>query len=44
MGVGMVVICADVDAQAVIESSRAAGTPAWVMGQVRPGSGVVVLK
>lgn len=44
MGVGMVVICASGDAQAIIESSHAAGTSAWVMGDVRPGSGVVVLK
>jgi len=44
MGVGMVVICASDDVRAVIESSRAASTPAWVMGEVRPGSGVVVLK
>jgi phosphoribosylformylglycinamidine cyclo-ligase len=44
MGVGMVVICARDDAQAVIESSRAASIPAWVMGELRPGSGVVVLK
>jgi phosphoribosylformylglycinamidine cyclo-ligase len=44
MGVGMVVICASDDARAVIESSRAASTPAWVLGEVRPGSGVVVLK
>jgi phosphoribosylformylglycinamidine cyclo-ligase len=44
MGVGMVVICARGDADAVIESSRAAGTPAWLLGEVRPGSGVVVLR
>jgi phosphoribosylformylglycinamidine cyclo-ligase len=44
MGVGMVVICASDDARAVIESSHAARTPAWVMGEVQPGSGVVVLK
>jgi phosphoribosylaminoimidazole synthetase len=44
MGVGMVVICASDDALAVIESARAVGAPAWVMGEVRPGSGVVVLK
>jgi phosphoribosylformylglycinamidine cyclo-ligase len=43
MGVGMVVICASGDVPAVIESSRAANTPAWVLGEVRPGSGVVVL-
>ncbi len=44
MGVGMVVICAGDDADAVIESSRAANTPAWLLGEVRPGSGVVVLR
>jgi phosphoribosylformylglycinamidine cyclo-ligase len=44
MGVGMVVICAGADAEAVIESSRAADTPAWLLGEVRPGSGVVALK
>lgn len=43
MGVGMVVICARDDVQAVIESAQLAGTPAWVMGEVRPGSGAVVL-
>ena len=44
MGVGMVAICAGEDVRAVIESARAASTPAWVMGEVRPGSGEVVLK
>jgi phosphoribosylformylglycinamidine cyclo-ligase len=44
MGVGMVVICSRDDAQAVVESSLAASTPAWVMGELRPGSGIVVLK
>ena len=43
MGVGMVVICAGEDAPAIIESARSAGTLAWVLGEVRPGSGVVVL-
>jgi phosphoribosylformylglycinamidine cyclo-ligase len=44
MGVGMVVICDGVDVQAIIESSGAANTPAWVLGEVGPGSGAVVLK
>jgi phosphoribosylformylglycinamidine cyclo-ligase len=44
MGVGMVVICAKDDAPAIVESSRAANTPAWVLGEVRPGSGSVVLR
>jgi phosphoribosylformylglycinamidine cyclo-ligase len=44
MGVGMVVICASDAAPVVIESARSAGTSAWVLGDVRPGSGVVVLK
>jgi phosphoribosylformylglycinamidine cyclo-ligase len=43
MGVGMVVICARDDAQAVIESSVSVGTPAWVLGEVRAGHGAVVL-
>ncbi|HEY9515196.1 MAG TPA: phosphoribosylformylglycinamidine cyclo-ligase [Gemmatimonadaceae bacterium] len=43
MGVGMVVICSPADAPAVIESSLTAGQSAWVMGEVRPGEGVVVL-
>jgi phosphoribosylformylglycinamidine cyclo-ligase len=44
MGVGMVVICAKDDAPAIIESSRAADTPAWVLGALQAGSGSVVLK
>jgi phosphoribosylformylglycinamidine cyclo-ligase len=44
MGVGMVVICAKDDAPAIMESSRAANTPAWMLGEVRPGRGSVVLK
>jgi phosphoribosylformylglycinamidine cyclo-ligase len=44
MGVGMVVICARDAAQGVIDSSLSVGTPAWVMGEVRAGSGSVVLK
>jgi phosphoribosylformylglycinamidine cyclo-ligase len=44
MGVGMVVICAKDDAPAIIESSRATDTPAWVLGETRPGSGRVILE
>ncbi|HET7623096.1 MAG TPA: phosphoribosylformylglycinamidine cyclo-ligase [Gemmatimonadaceae bacterium] len=44
MGVGMVVICDGGDVQAIVDSSGAANTPAWVLGEVRPGSGAVVLK
>ncbi|HEU6450056.1 MAG TPA: phosphoribosylformylglycinamidine cyclo-ligase [Gemmatimonadaceae bacterium] len=44
MGVGMVVICARDDAPAIMESARAGDTPAWMLGEVRPGSGSVVLK
>ena len=44
MGVGMVVICAAADAEAVIESAGASNVPAWLLGEVRAGSGVVVLK
>lgn len=43
MGVGMVVICAPGDAHAVMESTSSVGTPSWVMGEVRAGSGEVVL-
>ena len=43
MGVGMVVICASEDAQEIIESSLSVGTPAWIMGDVRSGSGEGVL-
>jgi len=41
MGVGMVVVCAAAEVDAVIASARAVGTDAWVMGRVRPGTGHV---
>jgi phosphoribosylformylglycinamidine cyclo-ligase len=44
MGVGMVVICGGDAVPAIIDSAHAAGTPAWVLGAVRAGSGEVVLK
>ncbi len=44
MGVGMVVVVSPGDADAVLESARAAGTPAWQMGYVEKGSGRVILK
>ena len=43
MGVGMVVIAAPDDADAVIRSAAAAGVGAWRMGEVGPGSGRVIL-
>ena len=44
MGVGMVVITTAADAQQVIGAARNAGVPAWQLGDVRPGSGQVVLR
>jgi phosphoribosylformylglycinamidine cyclo-ligase len=41
MGVGMVVVCAAADVDAVIASARDVGTDAWVMGHVRHGTGHV---
>lgn len=43
MGVGMVVIAPREDADAIIGSSRVAGVVGWVMGEVRSGSGEVVI-
>jgi phosphoribosylformylglycinamidine cyclo-ligase len=43
MGVGMVVIMAREDAGAVVAAIRAAGTEAWVMGDVVGGEGKVTL-
>lgn len=43
MGIGMVVICAGADAEAVLSSSAAAGSPGRVIGSLRPGSGKVIL-
>jgi phosphoribosylformylglycinamidine cyclo-ligase len=41
MGVGMVVIVAPDDADAVLASAAAAGVPGWRLGQVVAGSGRV---
>ncbi len=43
MGVGMVVIAPPENADAVIRDADAAGIGAWTMGEVRAGSGDVVL-
>ncbi len=43
MGVGMVVACAPADVADVQAAVSAAGTPSWVLGDVRPGTGVVQL-
>jgi phosphoribosylformylglycinamidine cyclo-ligase len=41
MGVGMVAIARATDADEIIGAARVAGVIAWVMGDVRPGSGSV---
>jgi phosphoribosylformylglycinamidine cyclo-ligase len=43
MGVGMVLIVARENADAIVTAIRAAGTSAWVMGAVIPGEGKVRL-
>jgi len=43
MGVGMVVIASRSDADAIIGSARVAGVVGWMMGEVRPGRGEVVI-
>jgi phosphoribosylformylglycinamidine cyclo-ligase len=43
MGVGMVVACAPSDVGAVQAAAAQADTPAWVLGRVVPGTGVVQL-
>jgi phosphoribosylformylglycinamidine cyclo-ligase len=43
MGVGMVVICAPDDADVMVNTIRAAGTDAWVLGDVGKGTGQVLL-
>ncbi len=40
MGCGLVVIVAPADADAAVESLRASGETAWVVGRLVPGSGV----
>jgi phosphoribosylformylglycinamidine cyclo-ligase len=44
MGVGMVVICDERDADAVIQYAARAGIAGWTLGQVRAGSGRVALE
>ena len=44
LGVGMVVIAANDDVDAVVASAAAAGVPAWVLGRTVVGSGVVRLR
>ncbi len=43
MGVGMVVICDGGDANTVIQDAARAGIAGWRLGEIRPGSGRVVL-
>jgi phosphoribosylformylglycinamidine cyclo-ligase len=43
MGVGMVVVCAQDEADTVIDSAKAQNVRAWPLGVVRPGHGNVVL-
>jgi len=43
MGVGMVVITDGASAAPVMEAARAAGVHAWVMGEIVPGSGQVLI-
>ena len=43
MGVGMVVICAAHDAEAVLAGAAAAGVKGWRLGSLRPGTGAVIL-
>jgi phosphoribosylformylglycinamidine cyclo-ligase len=43
MGVGMVVICAPSDADAVLSAVSGAGLAGWVLGSLREGSGAVIL-
>jgi phosphoribosylformylglycinamidine cyclo-ligase len=44
MGVGMAVIVAPGDADAVIAAARGAGVPAWTLGETRVGTGRVALQ
>jgi phosphoribosylformylglycinamidine cyclo-ligase len=43
MGVGMVVVASDEDADEIIGKARVAGVTGWVMGDIRAGSGNVVI-
>ncbi|MEO6865693.1 MAG: phosphoribosylformylglycinamidine cyclo-ligase [Gemmatimonadaceae bacterium] len=44
MGVGMVVICDDADANTVIQAAGRAGIAGWRLGEIRPGTGRVILE
>ena len=43
MGVGMVVICPPSDVKAILSAASQAGVAGWVLGSLKPGSGVVIL-
>ncbi len=43
MGIGMVVIAAEAHVADVVDAASAAGVPAWRLGNVRPGTGQVIL-
>ena len=43
MGVGMVIACAADDVADVQAAAAAVGTPSWILGAIRPGSGDVQL-
>jgi phosphoribosylformylglycinamidine cyclo-ligase len=43
MGVGMVIACAPDNVMEVRAAAAAAGTPSWILGAIRPGSGAVQL-
>ena len=43
MGVGMVIICAPSDANAVLSAASAAGLKGWQIGSLKPGTGAVKL-
>lgn len=44
MGVGMVVVCDGRDADTVIQSATRAGIAGWRLGEIRPGTGRVILE
>ena len=43
MGVGMVVICAPSDVNAVLSAAAGAGVAGWILGALKSGSGAVIL-
>ena len=43
MGVGMVVICAPSEADAVLSVAAAVGVDGWTLGSLKPGTGAVIL-